>query len=629
MRSRGTGVLAGLAGLLVIYLLVPVIAFVVRLVGNQASHTGQSTGSPGLARAVAVSVETASIAVGVIAVLGIPLGYLLARSRSRISQIAGVLVQLPLALPPLVSGILLIYIVGPYSFLGRLFDGALTDTRAGIVLAQIFVAAPFLIVAARSAFATVDADLDDVAATLGHTPLPRFARVWLPIAAPGIAAGLLLSWLRAFGEFGATVILAYHPYSLPVFTFVQFGSTGLAAILSPVAAALAAAAVVLVLAATLPRLAGHRSPAPRLAAPRPPRHTRSDRSLSFDLEARLGDFELDVGYQPAGRSLALLGPSGAGKTLTLRMLAGLVTGSRSDVALGSQQFSGLPAAARGIGYLPQDAALLPHQPVWRQVTFGVDADRGVAAFWLSRLGIGHLLDRRPAQLSGGQRRRVALVRALARKPQLLLLDEPSTGLDIAVRDQLRRDLRDLQAETGLTTVVVTHDPEEAALLADEVLLIWDGRLLQAGNQHQVFRQPSSPVAARLLGIGNQAAGTIREESLETGGLCLPLSESHPPPGTSVSWCIRAEHLVLGQNGHPAHVVDTIDFGGIYEVTLSLTADLTVTARTAAAPPLPGAQTTVAIPSDAIIMWPTADDGAWETGPTEADRPMQYADPSGQ
>jgi molybdate transport system permease protein len=618
--------LAGLAGLLVIYLLVPVVAFVVRFAGKGVTNTAQTAGAPKLVHAVTVSVETASIAVGVIAVLGVPLGYLLARSRGRIGQVVGVLVQLPLALPPLVSGILLIYVVGPYSFLGELFGGALTDSRTGIVLAQIFVAAPFLIVAARSAFATVDGNLDDVAATLGHAPLPRFARVWLPIAAPGIAAGLLLSWLRAFGEFGATIILAYHPYSLPVFTFVQFGSTGLSAIAFPVAAALAAAAVILALAATLPRLAGHWSPPPRLPAPRRPRHMHSDRKLAFHLAAPLGDFELDVSYQPASRSLALLGPSGAGKTLTLRMLAGLVTGSTADVALGGQQLSGLPAAARGVGYLPQDAALLPHQPVWRQVIFGVDADRGVAAFWLSRLGIAHLLDRRPAQLSGGQRRRVALARALARKPQLLLLDEPSTGLDIGVRDQLRRDLRALQAETGLATVVVTHDPEEAALLANEVLLISDGHILQAGPQRQVFSQPNSPAAAQLLGIGNQASGTIRGGGLDTGGLHLPLAQPELASGTRVNWCIRPERLTLGQHGYPARIVDVIDFGGIYELTLRLDPDLTLTMRTTKPPPLPGMQTTVTIAADAITIWPAITDGMPSEHLPETFWSRQYADP---
>src|SRR5947209_16836896 len=155
------------------------------------------------------------------------------------------LVALPLALPPLISGILLLYLVGPYTVLGRLFDGNLTDTRTGIVIAQTFVAAPFLVIAARGAFAAVDPALEDVARTLGHKRAAVFLKVALPAAWPGVQAGLLLAWLRAFGEFGATVILAYHPYSLPIFTFVQFDSTGLPSTVLPVVAALGAALVVL------------------------------------------------------------------------------------------------------------------------------------------------------------------------------------------------------------------------------------------------------------------------------------------------------------------------------------------------------------------------------------------------
>ena len=152
--------------------------------------------------------------------------------------------QLPLALPPLMSGILLIYPVGPYTTLGRFFDGRLTDSMAGIVLAQTFVSAPFLIIAARSAFASQDPALDDVAATLGHRHLDRFFRVSLPDAGTAVLAGLLLTWLRAFGEYGATVLISYHPYTLPVFTEVQFSGSGLPPTEAPTALALLAAIAV-------------------------------------------------------------------------------------------------------------------------------------------------------------------------------------------------------------------------------------------------------------------------------------------------------------------------------------------------------------------------------------------------
>src|SRR5699024_533301 len=205
-----------LGGLLALYLLVPIIAFIVRFA--VAGDRGLDT--DGLFSALGVSVTSATISTVIVGVLGVPLAYWLAYSDGPLPRAVGVLVQLPLALPPVMSGMLLIYVVGPYTPIGELFAGRLTDSLAGIVLAQTFVASPFLIVSARSAFAAVDEKLYDLAATLGHHRFARFWSVGLPIAAGGIRSGLLMTWLRALGEYGATVLLAYHPYSLPVFTYV-------------------------------------------------------------------------------------------------------------------------------------------------------------------------------------------------------------------------------------------------------------------------------------------------------------------------------------------------------------------------------------------------------------------------
>ena len=194
------------------------------------------------------------------------------------------------------------------------------------MLAQIFVAAPFLIIAARAAFAAVDPALEDVAATLGFGRLARFARVAVPAALPGIAAGILLTWLRAFAEFGATVILAYHPFSLPVFTFVQFDETGLPGTMLPIAAALLAALDVLLLVQLpLPRRRrGHALRRPGAGGARTPIHRRR---WTSPWRKQLGWLLAEVAHRARSPRLALLGPSGAGKTLTLRLLAGL-TASR-------------------------------------------------------------------------------------------------------------------------------------------------------------------------------------------------------------------------------------------------------------------------------------------------------------
>jgi ABC-type sulfate transport system permease component len=206
---RSPATLAVLSGLLAIYLIAP---FGAGLAQIGISDWG-STDLAGLASACVVSLGSATVATAMVAICGVPLGCFLARRSGRGMALLGFVVQLPLALPPLASGVLLLFLLGYSSPLGRLTDGALTDSFYGIVLAEAFVAAPFLIIAARSAFAAIGPVLEDVAATLGHLPWAVFLRVSLPLAWRAIAAGMLLAWLRAFGEFGATVMVAYHPFA--------------------------------------------------------------------------------------------------------------------------------------------------------------------------------------------------------------------------------------------------------------------------------------------------------------------------------------------------------------------------------------------------------------------------------
>lgn len=602
-----------LAGLLALYLLVPIVTLLPRLGKAQF-------GAPGLAAALGVSALTATVSTAVIALGGIPLAYLLSRAQGRAARVLELAVQLPLALPPLMSGILLIELVGPYSLLGRSFGGGLTDSLAGVVLAQIFVAAPFLIVAARSAFAATDPALGDVAATLGHRPWARFARVSLPLAAPGIRAGLLLSWLRAFGEFGATIILAYHPYTLPVFTFVQFTGTGLQSTLAPTAYALGAAGAVLVLANwRVGQWLGGRisasSPPPRTApAALVGRRVNGGRPamLRFSLDTRVGSFALAVEHVAQTPHVALLGASGAGKSMTLRCLAGLLGTGVGDVHLGPADIGAMPAEDRHVGYVPQDAALLPHLNVRRQVLFGVNADPDRAAWWIDRLGLSGLEDRLPSQLSGGQRQRVALARAFARSPRLVLLDEPFSSLDAPVREELRREVRRLQQETGVATVLVTHDPQEAALLADEVVVMESGRILQAGMRTAVFGRPATPAVARLLGMVNLHSGRVAgPSSLESDGVTLRVAETGLALGTPVIWHVRPERAELRDglsdtSAAPvywASVLDVVDLGTWWEVVAMLDGGLELTVRTAApVGTAPGGRCQVHVPVDAVTFW---------------------------
>ncbi|MEJ0002722.1 MAG: ATP-binding cassette domain-containing protein [Pararobbsia sp.] len=497
--------LRGLAALLALYLVAPLLTVIPQLVQADWSALRQRA----LWQATEVSFASASLATCVIGLGGIPLGYYLARRTSLASRVLGFVVQLPLALPPLVAGVLLLFLFGPYTLLGRWAVAAglpLTDSFAGVVCAEVFVAAPFLIVAARSAFVSVDRELEHVAATLGHRPAARFFKVSLPLAWPTILAGLLLAWLRAIGEFGATVMVAYHPYSLPVFTFVSFGSQGLSAML-PILLPTLLSALVVVAAATVLRRRHARAasdgraarrirslaetPAGEAAAVRP----APDPELELDLRLRhrYRNFALDLALQTRARRIAILGPSGSGKSLSLRLLAGLEMGAGTTVTIDGARIETQLPEARRIGYVPQNYALFPHLPVAEQLLFAPDAVPGLAAYWAQRFGLLPLLERLPAQLSLGQQQRVALARALARPSRLLLLDEPFAALDTPLRTRLRRALRTLQRDFEGTTVIVTHDPQDAAELADEIVV------MDAGSRASAWAGAYRVPAARIGG----------------------------------------------------------------------------------------------------------------------------------
>ncbi|MBB3261488.1 molybdate transport system permease protein [Paraburkholderia bannensis] len=566
-----------LGALLAVYLCAPFLASIPQIgQADWANVDWHATWS-----AVGVSAGSASVAALLILTGGVPLGYWLARSRARGVALLGFVVQLPLALPPLTSGILLLFLLGPYSPLGLLFNGALTDSFTGIVLAETFVAAPFLIVAARSAFAAVDPVYDDVAATLGHHAASRFFRVTLPIAWPAIRAGLALAWLRAFGEFGATVMVAYHPYSLPVYTYVVFGGQGLPAMMPLLLPTLAIAIVCAVLSVYT---RGARSTltvsvdnGDELTAitPAAAASDAADLRLAFAAKRHLGAFTLDVAWQPRTRRLAIIGPSGSGKSLALRIIAGLEANDSGAVTLGATDLGVLPPERRQIGYMPQDYGLFPHMTVAQQLAFPVDADAASARYWLAHLGLDTLTQRLPRQLSFGQRQRVALARALTRHSPLLLFDEPFAALDTPRRRKLQQSLRALQREIAAVTVIVTHDPDEAALLADEVLVIEQGRMLQAGPVDAVFARPASLRVADLLGLHNIGEGVVRGTGeIETArGLRLPCAEALAQ-GSRVMWRVAPRALRAAPDGRwEGRIAGTSLRHGDRYVTIELAGEL--------------------------------------------------------
>lgn len=525
-----------LGALLLVYLGGPLAYFLYRL----ATTSTRGFHDAGLFPAFWVSLEGATIATAVVTVLGVPLAYVLARNRGPLVAVAGVLVMLPLAVPPVMSGILLIYVLGPYTPLGSFFGGHLTESLTGVVLAQSFVAAPFLVYTTRAAFLAVDPTLADAAAALGHGRLSRFLRAEVPAAAPGIRAGMVLCWLRAFGEYGATVVLAYHPSSLNVYTYIQFSSTGLPGTIAPTALALGVAAVAVVASRlVVMRFRRRRHDTEVLPAPRRP-DPPVPAPLRFDVRWTLGEFHLAVAHRADALRLAVLGPSGSGKSALLRCLAGLYGPGPGPVAYGDRRVETVAVERRHIGYVAQGFGLFPHLSVWEQVLFARRADPHIAAYWLEALHLEGLEGRLPSELSGGQRQRVAMAQALARSPDVLLLDEPFSALDAPVRLELRHELRRLQREAAVSTVLVTHDPEEAALLADEVIVVVNGRVLQQGTTRDVYDRPSSPEVADLLGVRNVRSATVTagDELRCDGGTVLRAPTGSLAAGTRVLWRVR-------------------------------------------------------------------------------------------
>jgi molybdate transport system ATP-binding protein len=250
--------------------------------------------------------------------------------------------------------------------------------------------------------------------------------------------------------------------------------------------------------------------------------------LDLSLTHPLRSFALELSLEVGRETVALVGPSGAGKSSVLRVVAGLLSPLRGAVRVGETTWfdSGtgvdLPPEERSVGLVFQEYALFPHLSVRRNVTFGAAREAEVDAL-LRRFRIDRLADERPGALSGGERQRVALARALARNPRVLLLDEPLSALDAHTRATVRGELRELLAELQLPTILVTHDFEDAATLADRVAVMSEGRILQLGTPGDLVSQPDDPFVATftganvLRGVAAPGRDGLTAVTLDTGG----------------------------------------------------------------------------------------------------------------
>lgn len=257
-----------------------------------------------------------------------------------------------------------------------------------------------------------------------------------------------------------------------------------------------------------------------------------------------------------GELLALLGPSGSGKTTLLRVIAGLEFPDKGQILYGDQDMTFTGAAARRVGFVFQQYALFRHMTVAKNVAFGLDVRKGQAKPPKSEIAarvdellklveLGELGKRYPAQLSGGQRQRVALARALAVNPSVLLLDEPFGALDATVRKSLRKELRRIHDATGVTTIFVTHDQEEALELADRVAILNQGAIEQVGAPQEVHDNPAGAFVAGFVGEANRFDGEVRGGRFRKGEIELPAAGVADGKATAF---VRPHELLLAENG---------------------------------------------------------------------------------
>ena len=277
--------------------------------------------------------------------------------------------------------------------------------------------------------------------------------------------------------------------------------------------------------------------------------------LSYGPTTALDDVSLEF---PDGQMFGLLGPSGSGKTTLLRVIAGFAYPDSGEVLIGDAPVGRVPVEKREIGMMFQSYALFPNMSVADNIGFGLKVRRVGAAEIRRRVGealdlvqLQGLGGRRPHQLSGGQRQRVALARAIVTRPRVLLLDEPLSALDKALRVEMQVELKRIQREVGITTIFVTHDQEEAMTLSDRIGILKDGRLVRSGPPRQLYHDPQDRFTASFLGEANVFTGVPEARGLRLAdGTLLPWPDGRADSGRPVI-AVRPEQMTVVAADEPA------------------------------------------------------------------------------
>ncbi|GGL69195.1 ABC transporter ATP-binding protein [Halocalculus aciditolerans] len=341
-------------------------------------------------------------------------------------------------------------------------------------------------------------------------------------------------------------------------------------------------------------------------------------SKEFDGATALDDVSLSV---RDGEFFSLVGPSGCGKTTTLRAIAGLEPPTRGTIRFDGADVAGVPVEERGVGLVFQQYALFEHMTVAENVAYGLrfhdppdgstEAER--VADLLDLVDLAGFEERDPGELSGGQQQRVALARALAPGPDLLLLDEPMSALDARLRDRLRRNVKEIQRDLGVTTVYVTHDQAEALAVSDRVAVMHGGRVEQVGTPREVYRAPETRFVASFVGENNLFDGTVTAvDAPDEGGQTVTVavddhafrvrSDRDASVGDAVTVCVRPEHLDVAVDANQFEVtVGTAEFQGARTTVHAAWDDRDVVVTTDAPPEERATATLGFRPDDAVLV----------------------------
>lgn len=537
-----------------------------------------------------LSLRTALISTLVSLILGVPLALALARQWPGVG-LARIVVVLPMTMPPVVAGIALLATFGRRGWLGPSLQEAgisIAFSTTAVVLAQVFVSMPFLVVTLEAALRSRDCQAERMARTLGAGSLTVLMRITLPLVTPALARGTALALGRALGEFGATLTFAGSlegtTRTMPLAIYLERESDADTALALAVALVVTSALVVGLTA--LPggwiyRLrswaerqlfkkldaAGASSSAPSSSAPsssapiQPAYPTKPGSSV--ELVAKLPERSIDnarLEVSP-GQFLTLIGPNGCGKSTLCLMIAGLLRTQGylkiADKTLDEPGWHGtfVSPGKRPVALLAQNPGIFTHMSVLDNVAFGPRCQgqgrrRARQRAWreLHAVGASHLAYRQGGELSGGQAARVALARALATSPQVLVLDEPMAALDVQARSQLRARIRERTRTRAITVVMVSHDLVDIASLSDAVAVMDAGKLITQGPTTEILSTPSTEFVASLTGaslLNGTLAGDETTPQLKLGqGLRLRLAQWPQANADEPAWQVGAKAVAL-------------------------------------------------------------------------------------